>query len=103
MITRIVTTTENKYNFDTDKFEDVTSYHLNVVIGNYKKGFVYGHMKTLAHARQIMNRFHNDQSFKKYVIDCINEDREHQARISRIKSTRYSELSTYEKQISELM
>lgn len=103
MKAKIVTTTEYKYNFDTDRFEDVTSYHLNVVINNYKKGYIYGHMKTFDHAKQIMSRFQNDASFQKFVISIINEDIKHQEKIQRIKSTPYNELSTYEKQISELM
>ena len=103
MSAKIITTEEDILNWDTDQFEQKTIYHLNVIINNYKKGFIYGRMQTLAHAKQILAKYNNDASFKVYVHNSIKEDIEHQAKIERIKNTPYSDLSLYEKTVSELI
>ena len=102
MTARIVTSTKRVLNWDTDNFELKTYFHLNVIINNYKKGFVYGRMDTMDHAEQILDRYNNEPSFKAFVHSIINEDIEHQAKIQRIKATPYNELSSYEKRVSEL-
>ena len=101
MTARIVTSTKSVLNQD-DNFEMRTYFHLNVIVNNYRQGFVYGRMDTMDHAKQILDRYNNEPSFRAFVHSIIIEGIEHQAKIQRIKTTPYEKLSSYEKTISEL-